>query len=140
MNIAPRTHAYECVIYANKSQTKPSHKTFAKRCKPFPIIGDNTRQQSSMFSGHLPVSGVVDGDTVEQASNPSFHVCSNFAFPGVPHLPCQDPPLPQQLSCPLLPIPHSAHPEQQIVFTLIKSNKTAPQNIRKKIQTVFHHW
>ena len=66
---------------------------------------------STGICAHLPGSGV----RITQARMPSLHVCSNLASPGRPHLPRQDPPLPQQVSCPLLSYPHVPHPEQQIV-------------------------
>ena len=46
---------------------------------------------------------------VEQAFSPSLQVCSNLVSPGCPHFPRQDPPLPQQVSAPLLPRPHLGH-------------------------------
>ena len=52
----------------------------------------------------------------KQTLTPSPHVCSNFALPGGPHSPCQDPPLPQQLSWPLLLTPHLGHAESLHVY------------------------
>ena len=50
-----------------------------------------------------------------QAISPWGHVYLNSAFPGGPHLPCQDPPFPQQVMSPLLVRPHLGHPDQKII-------------------------
>ena len=49
-----------------------------------------------------------------QAFKPSPHVCSNLVSPARPHLPCQDPLLPQQLAPALLE--PQIHSENQITF------------------------
>ena len=52
---------------------------------------------------------------VVQAFNPSPHVWTNLMSPGRPHLPCQDPPLPQQVGPDLLGT-HLTQSGNQIVF------------------------
>ena len=63
----------------------------------------------------------------EQAASPWPHVCSNFVLSGVPHFPCQDPPLPQQLASPFFIRPHIGHAEyvsfQQKLNVLVRENR-----------------
>ena len=54
---------------------------------------------------------------VLQAFKPWAHVCSNLLSPGRPHLPCQDPPLPQQLGPDLLG--PQMHAVKQITFRYV---------------------
>ena len=65
-----------------------------------------------------------------QARNPSPHVWSNLLSPGRPHLPCQDPPLPQQLGPELLE--PQVHPGKKITLHFLCVNN--------KMQTQFVAW
>ena len=83
----------------------------------------------------------------KQTLTPSPHVCSNFALPGGPHSPCQDPPLPQQLNWPLLLTPHLRHAGQKIMFTHYKITwvtfrmAPAPFFVRRQSPTThIHAW
>ena len=70
---------------------------------------------NALYLGHLPELVVVGFGcgvvSAEQVFSPSLHVCLTFGSSADPQFPNHDPPLPQQVTNPLLVRPHKGHAE-----------------------------